>query len=248
MKVVIATPFYNGQAHTPYVSSLAVTLKALTMAKMEWDYYDLTGDSYVDRARNTLCARFLKSDFTDLVFIDSDMSWNVDGFVKLLASPYEITGGSYPAKNMWPNYTAKMVVDPVDNVPMGDVEHGLIEAEWLPGGFLRIKRSALEKMAARMPDNWYWSTFQTREPEKHTAFFECQTIDHERQGEDVAFCKRWREMGGRLWIEPHIDFGHFGMREFKGNLDLYLRQLKDQEKIREELFKITKVQEAANVI
>ena len=147
MKIAIATPFYNGQAHTPYVSSLAVTLKALTMAKIEWDYYDLTGDSYVDRARNTLCARFLKSDCTDLVFIDSDMSWDVDGFVKLLSSSYEITGGSYPAKNNWTDFTAKMVVDPVDNVPMGDAQHGLIEAHWLPAGFMRIKRSALEKFS-----------------------------------------------------------------------------------------------------
>lgn len=29
-------------------------------------------------------------------------------------------------------------------------------------------------------------------------------------GEDLAFCKRWKDMGGEIWAEPSVQLGHVG--------------------------------------
>jgi hypothetical protein len=216
-KLLIATPFYNSAGFAPYIASLVETTKLLTVAGVEWEYWQLTGDAYVDRARNTLCARFLKTGATDLLFIDSDMSWNLEGFNYLLKSPHEITGGAYPAKNSWEEWTANAIITLPDRKPLTDNE-GRIRAVSLPMGFTRIKRSAFEKMEAAYPNNWYWSDISKTMPEREKThnFFECPVIDNRRHGEDIGFCRKWIAMGEYLWIEPRIKFGHFGGQEWKG--------------------------------
>jgi hypothetical protein len=55
MKVVIATPFYEVKAFSPYIVSLMATMRLLTAVGIDWDFREISGDSYVHRARNTIC-------------------------------------------------------------------------------------------------------------------------------------------------------------------------------------------------
>ena len=41
--------------------------------------------------------------------------------------------------------------------------------------------------------------------------------------EDYAFCDRWREIGGQLWVYPDIEFTHTGNKSFTGNFHKYLK-------------------------
>jgi len=226
MKLIIATPFYEMKGYSPYITSLAVSLTALCKAGVEYEYWDLSGDSYVDRARNTICERFLESDGTDLLFIDSDMSWNVMGLVNILKSPFEITGAAYPVKNNWGEFGVKIDVFE-DGHPKVNLPTGLIKALWVPAGFLRIKRSALERIKAEYPHKKYEDI--NADPEnpkrKYTSYFECEIIDGQRYGEDVSFCKKWTDIGGEIWVEPRITFSHFGLKEWEGNYHEYLHNL-----------------------
>ena len=57
--VIIATPFYEVKGYSPYIRSLVYTINALNMFRIPWRYFELSGDSYVDRAKNTLVHHFL---------------------------------------------------------------------------------------------------------------------------------------------------------------------------------------------
>ena len=36
--------------------------------------------------------------------------------------------------------------------------------------------------------------------------------------EDVAFCRRWRDLGGQIWCDPDIDLHHHGSKVYTGRL------------------------------
>jgi hypothetical protein len=234
MKLVIATPFYSMSAFTPYLDSLIPSISALNKSGIVWDFWDVSGDSYVDRARNTICARFLNSDYTHLLFIDSDISWNVEGLGQLLQSPFELTGGIYPCKNNWDSWTERMRYDK-DHAPIQEADTGLVEVEWLPAGFMLITKSCIEKIVSHYYDNWYHPDSGNTDAEKIYSLFECSIIDHVRQGEDVTFCKKWAAIGGKIYCEPRISFGHSGMKTYEGNFHEHLKASSEVERIRRAL-------------
>jgi hypothetical protein len=50
-----------------------------------------------------------------------------------------------------------------------------------------------------------------------------------KYGEDYSFCKRWRDMGGRVWVDPTISMGHLGTKIWKGRLaDCFVAPPKEQ--------------------
>lgn len=235
MKVVIATPFYEVKAFSPYIVSLMATLRLLTAVGIDWDFREISGDSYVHRARNTICDIFLKDpDATDLFFIDSDMSWNPEAFVNMCVLPDDVVGGTYPVKNAWEQWTSipKLHV----NEATGQNElHGrkvgndtsLIEAQVLAGGFLRIKRSVLERFKKHYPDLKYTepSTDPSDPQHEYAEYFFAGKIEGQFYGEDHSFSKRMREMGTKMFIYPNVNLTHWGYKGFEGNYHNTLKAL-----------------------
>lgn len=232
MKVVIATPFYELKGFSPYITSLQATLRLLTASGIDWRFMELSGDSYVHRARNTMCDAFLQDpDATDLFFVDSDMSWNPEAFVHMCLQPEELVGGAYPVKNCWeawtsiPHWQEENGENVLKGRPLGDGT-ALIEAFVLAGGFLRIKRSALEKFRSHYPDLWYAEPSSSpQEPGKRfTQFFGAESVDHRFFGEDHMFSKHMRDMGIKMYIYPNVNITHWGYQQFPGNFDQFLKK------------------------
>jgi len=221
MKLLIATGFYNlAAAYSPYIASLVNTVKVLTLAGIEFDFLPHNGDSYVDRFRNTVCAKFLEGDYTDLLFIDSDMDWEVGAINRILMAPVEVVGGVYPMKNNWDQYPVGLQTHP-DGKPKGDPKTGLLKADWVMAGFLRIKRTCLEKMQEAYADTVYQDvSADPAKPDRvYYKFFETRLGIG---GEDMTFCQRWRDIGGEIWLEPRITFGHYGVKGWQGNYHEFL--------------------------
>jgi glycosyltransferase involved in cell wall biosynthesis len=238
MRVVIATPYYEMKGWSPYIMSLVATTRMLTIMGIEWEYYELSGDSYVERAKNTLCARFLEDSMaTDLFMIDSDMQWNPESFLKMLFVPEEIVVASYPQKNRWESWTSipQWVKKPGEDesnklytiykqLPDGSA---IIKSAFLAGGFMRIKRTALEKFRDAYPEMSYKdSAADPSAPDRlYTEFFACERKDNLRWGEDRVFGSRMQGIGIEPWIYPNVDVSHFGVKGWSGNFDTYLRSL-----------------------
>lgn len=225
-KLAIFTSFYSHYAYAPYVISLAQTLGVLSRLGVKWDYLARPSDFHIERAvNNTLTEIMERDDFTDILLLDSDESWDPAGVVRLLLHPEEIVGASYRMKNNWNEYVGQVKCK--DGAPQGKMlpdGTALLEAVRVAGGFMRIKVSALRKWAAAYPE------LVSEEPDgKKVQFFSRAIIDGEMACQDMAFCKRWLDIGGTLWIDPNVKVNHWGMECHHGDLDAHLRGKKKEQ-------------------
>lgn len=207
MNLLIATGFYEMKGFSPYISSLVQTLSFIYKnLKLNVDFWELSGDSYVDRMRNTIANKFLESDYTDLFFIDSDMAWNIESFLRILTADADIVGAGYPCKNNW-DFFGCLVINDENGKPIKN-NKGLIKADGVPTGFMKIRKAVFDGLTKEYPDSYYiengkkvWDFFSRIQP----------------FGEDMSFCKRWRDIGGEIYIEPDCNIGHFGVKGWYGN-------------------------------
>jgi len=224
VKLVIATPFYEVKGYSPYIVSLLNSIRLLTQLGIEWDYYEISGDSYVDRAKNTLVNRFMDSDFTHIMIIDSDMYWEISGFGRMIQHIIHgcpLVGAAYPCKNMWgffgcfPNYD-----DETGLVKGREYGNGLrlIDMNIMPGGFIIYSREALEKTKPFI--KIYYDMVNDI---NYYEYFRCSIEDKNvRIGEDVYFQKRYKQAGGILWLEPDVTIKHMGIQAWEGNYQQFL--------------------------
>lgn len=227
-KVILFTNFHEYLGYAPYARSLAATITAFERLGVRWDYWQRAGDFHPDRAVNATLSEFMKSDATDIIMIDADESWEAVGVFRLLSRPEEIVSGSYRMKNNWDTYVGKLKLR--DGRPIGKIlpdGTALLEAERVPGGFLKICKTALIKFHEHYKDLISKDTGQ-----EYIPFFERIKVNGEVHSQDYAFSRRWVEMGGQLWIDPNIKISHWGWTEHVGDLDKQLRQPSIEESIK----------------
>ena len=134
--ILIASAFYEVKAYSPYITSLLSSLRVLQEAGVKYSYVEISGDSYVDRAKNALVNKFLKSHHTHLMIIDSDLGWEVEGFGRLLKAAMagaEVVGGAYLCKGDWNTYAVTPVLEDsqyVGNTISGSIAFNVLS---LPG-------------------------------------------------------------------------------------------------------------------
>ena len=102
-KLFLATPMYGGQNAGMFAKSIADLVTVCFSQGIECRLYFLFNESLITRARNYCVDEFMRSGFTHLLFIDSDIGFNPHDMVGLLAmqgddSPYDIIGAPYPKK------------------------------------------------------------------------------------------------------------------------------------------------------
>lgn len=227
-RLVIFTSFYKHQGYAGYIHSLALTGMVFSKLGIEWDYWPYSGDFHVERALNKALTLFMKSDATDFLCIDSDEAWDPAGLLRLITRPAEIIGGAYKKTNKWHEYTCAIKTD-ANGAPIGELVNGepVLECDRLPAGFLRITKPVLQKFSEAYPERWYWDTDdQTGEKLKVHQFFTTSLRDHEMFSQDYNFSEDLKSLGVRLWLEPNITIGHFGIVEHVGNVDKSLRENK----------------------
>ena len=95
----VATPMYGGQNHGLYMKA-CLDLQGLCMQYgIQIKFSFLFNESLITRARNYLVDEFLhRSDCTHLLFIDSDINFNPQDVVAMLALDKDVIGGPYPKK------------------------------------------------------------------------------------------------------------------------------------------------------
>jgi hypothetical protein len=217
-KVMFATPSYDRTVCVEYVMSMMQTVVDLQAMGIENTLMIVGGDCFVDRARNMLCHEFLKSDATDLFFIDADLGWDVAGVHSLLSREEEIVAGVYRKREDFEVYPVRF------DRPSPIRDDGLVECDGAPTGFMRIKRSALEALEGRVPvymqdgkriNSFFWSGIQ----------YEIKTDETQFWGEDFLFSKAWRQLGKPIFIDPNINFMHVGRKQWRGNYLEFQKQL-----------------------
>ncbi len=231
MKVIFAIPTIDGTIKAPCMLSLLVTQRLLQAAGIDYDVHILSDCPYLSVARNTMAAWFLADpDATDHFFIDYDIGFDETKVLEILKRPEGIVGGVYPLKQDQLQFPVQIRTQ--DGVPLG--RDGLIEGELQPTGFMRIKRGVYEHMAQAHPELKYVENVvgilamdgeREREFQEAYDFFGFGPYGRKFRTEDYAFCQRWRDLGGTVWVYPNINFVHIGRKAYKGNYHEFLMRL-----------------------
>lgn len=172
-KLFIATPMYGGMSHGMYVKSCLDLQNVMIRYGVEIKFSFLFNESLITRARNYLVDEFLRSECTHLLFIDSDIHFNPQDVIALLALDKDVIGAPYPKKSInWnnvahaartqpdlpPGELENVVGDYVFNVVKGTKQFTVtepLEVLEIGTGFMMIKRQVFEKMEKQYPQLRY---------------------------------------------------------------------------------------------
>ncbi|CAB4162912.1 hypothetical protein UFOVP787_177 [uncultured Caudovirales phage] len=178
-KIMVATPMYGGQCAGMFNRSMSDFSALCANYGIPMQIYYLFNESLITRARNYCVDEFMRSDAQHLMFIDSDIGFNPQDIIAMMAlqvqdERYDIIGGPYPKKCIsWekiklavdkgiadndPNILEKFVGDFVFNPKGGQQTIRIdepVEVLEIGTGFMMITKNALQKFADSYPQYNY---------------------------------------------------------------------------------------------
>ena len=245
---MVATPMYGGACAGLFAKSIADLAALCTQYGVSLQMYFLFNESLVTRARNYCCDEFMRSEATHMMFIDSDIGFNPQDVIALLAladndSEYDVIGGPYPKKCIsWekikhavdkgvadkdPGVLEKYVGDYVFNPKNGQANIPLnepVEVLEIGTGFMMIRKNTLKKFAEAFPQYAYKPDHVRTEhfdgTRKIMQFFQAE-IDPKSErylSEDYWFCQKIQELNMKTWFCPWMQMSHVGTYIFGGSL------------------------------
>ena len=241
MKAMFATPCYISAVSMNYVTSLYEM--ALHNQRFGLDsILHMHSESLITRSRNKMLIRFLADEsLTHLFWIDSDIAFKPQSVCRLLLADRDIAAGVYPMKSMnWPaaglpaGTTRAQFEDRYTEYPFNPIGHGnekvsayadaddFVEVAEAPTGFMCIKRDVILRMMQHYPELNYVPDGPPNNPEAHLHWllFDCMVDPDSGRylSEDYAFCHRWRNMGGKVWVDLQCKLVHLGQHNYRGDL------------------------------
>jgi hypothetical protein len=210
-KLFIGIPAYDGKINIKLAYNIAALMPKAMQFGIAVNMGDVSGCSIITMARNQLVHEFLKSDATELLFIDSDVIATPDDILRLMAqsSGKDITAGAYPRRAKDRYFFADLYFD--ENKDL-EFDGSLMRVERVGTGFMLIQRHVLEKMVADHPE-WMYEF----KDEQICSVFDFALKDGKYVGEDYLFCDRAREHGFKIHIDVDISLPHVGTDTFENN-------------------------------
>lgn len=168
-KLFVATPMYGGQNVGMYMKA-CLDLQGICMQYgIEIRFSFLFNESLITRARNYLVDEFLRSGYTHLLFIDSDIHFDPNDVLALIALNKDVVGAPYPKKSInWRNIATAMARNPTITPGELDALTGDYVFNPIPGtkqfkvteplevmeigtGYMLIKREVFDKFREAYP-------------------------------------------------------------------------------------------------
>lgn len=217
VNVLIATPGRNMEAE--YVKSLVQTVSYLNQVGITYmflnEYSSMVssareattmGDTYLDPFNNQPVRGNVTYD--KIIWIDSDIGWEITDFMKLYESDKDIVAGLYFNEKMVPMFSVSVedAATEIDRILKSNKEEEIFAAGF---GFIAMKQGVFENM--KRP--WFESLFE-----------KMVSDDGEKEifipyGEDFAWCKKAKQAGFKIYLDPTISLSHY--KKVKVRLDNY---------------------------
>lgn len=204
--VLIATPGEN--MVSAYVQSLVDTTRVLNEKGISYQLLTKSG-SFVPSTRELTATDTFshnwatreiasgKYTYNKIIWIDSDIEWTPEDFLKLYYSDLDIISGLYQTN---PNGTVAVnLTDPLGRPTLVNKVHFLlwdvpVEVGGVGFGFVAMKSGVFEKM------NRPW--FKIREVQWDNLDFKVN------MGEDYSWCEGAKEAGFKIWVDPLVKLKH----------------------------------------
>ena len=243
-KIFVATPVHS-ECSIHYTQALLKFQKQCMMNSIMVSF-SLLKSSLVTQGRNLCVANFLKdpTNYTHLLFIDSDIDFKFDTIMKMLKFDREVIATPYPMKHIhWDQIWDRVQKGKIKNIEQLKraghafpiklenqkgkeipVVDGVIEVSHAPTGCMLIKKEVFDKMIKAYPnDKIEQATIVNGKAlidEYNYNFFDTIHDPETRKyyGEDFGFCKKWTAIGGKCYCYVSDDITHVGEYAYNGKL------------------------------
>lgn len=220
MKIFVAIP---GRSHSLDFNVTACLMEEHEIAsqvgvKLHFDLFPSSGG--IADGRNFLVEDFFKSGCDKMVFLDSDITFEKGSLLKLALKPVDFVGGAYRYKQPVETYPIRFLKEVEEGANMWADQNGLIEVDGLPFGFLCLSREVFRKFDEKYPERIKSNFGRTT-----NAYFQLPIMDGILWGEDYMFCKEWRAMGGKIFLDPELELTHWDFKpvSYKGHIGNWLK-------------------------
>jgi hypothetical protein len=253
MRLLVATPVHS-EVSMHYAESLLTLQGTGHSLGLVIDFL-LLKSSLVTQGRNLCVSNFLnKKEYTHMLFIDSDISFDPSSVFKLLRCNKDVISIPYPMKTINWNKVHGRIQDQKDininnlsksgfmfPIKVEDqqsitVSRGIMEVTHAPTGFMLIKKEAILKMVEKYPHLKIKQPTiingETKDTENLWNFFDTwfEQETNKYYGEDFAFCQKWRDIGGKCYCYVDDFITHVGEYSFEGK---FIDELMNTRKIDE---------------
>ena len=224
----VGIPAYGCRVHTHFAMSLMKLQTAMAKKGIRMTTELMGNESLITRGRSILAEKFLRSEATHFLFIDSDIVFHEDTIVRMLESGHDIVCGPYAKKGI--TYTDIMALKnptPLDlqahaigyNINFmkqkdHPVKKGFMEVLEAATGMMLIRRHVLETLRQKHTDLVVQNDIPgSRDmlPE-YCLLFDTKICPTSRRflSEDYAFCALARDAGFKVMIDCTARLGHVG--------------------------------------
>jgi len=239
---------YGGQASGLFTRSMVDLSIKCTRYGIPMRFYSLFNESLIPRARNYIVDEFLRSEASHFIFIDSDIGFNADDVIAMMAiqisdpDKYNVVTAPYNKKTIaWekvklavnsgkvdnpfdlPKYAGDFVLNQVEGKTNFRLDEP-VQVQEAGTGFMMITRNTLETYSDTFPEYKYFPDHIRSDnfdgSREITAFFDCVIDPDSRRylSEDYFFCRNITKIGMKVWMCPWMELIHVGSYNYSGTI------------------------------
>jgi hypothetical protein len=217
MTLMIGLPCMGGIVSEKTTLGLFNLGKALVRNNVHHGLLTLTNSSLITQARSKVANFFINNtEHEYLFFLDSDIGFNPEDVLKLMAHQVPIVSGAYPMKIIPERYCVDIV--------QPEERHGdLVKINGNGMGFVLIHRQVFLDIAKQYPNLKYIpSDYHSDTPhtpaEMNNSYH--YFAEHQSQNgfmsEDKSFFHRAQSVGYSIWLDTTIKLNHTGYHIYQG--------------------------------
>ena len=230
--------------HTEFAMGVMATLLQIQKSSdINMVVNPIVFESLISRARNAAAAFSLQDDFSHLLFIDSDITFEANDVFKLIKADKDVAVGVYPKKY----YNSDKLESLAQNSPevFNDKSEWkalatdfstefnsqalykarcgeMFTVDYAATGFMLIKTGVFRKIIDKRPDLKYTNDVDgyMSAGDNFYDFFKVGVNQSNKkyESEDYGFCQLWRSLGGEIHVLPEIKLTHTGRIHYPGDI------------------------------
>ena len=180
-------------------------LESWGAAKNVITYYPSTGSAECGQDKIVQFAKRMIPRPTHILFVDYDVLPRPSTLVKLINHDKDIISGVYPTTQKCKIGWCLSKDEPFSPMPIMDLPNNPFKASVVCNGMMLVRTEVFDKV------EWpYWRTEYK--------------VDGIKAGADIYFCKKVKEAGYDLWVDPKLKCNHFKMVDLLGIAKTYIKE------------------------
>ena len=237
VELYVATPCFGCRLNAAYVACLLQLQGECMKRGISMACQLLGNESLVQRGRNILIEQFYQSNAKFLLFLDADLAFSADAILDRLlpfarAHPQAVVTGVYPKKSYDFGRIQKDSTEPIHmqtvdfNINIveqnAQIEDGFVRVLDSATGCMMIPRDVITKMKDAHPELKCVNDIQPgiHPVKEYVAVMDCMIDDVSRRylSEDYAFCRRFQNIGGEIFVDLASGMCHIGTHTYSGDI------------------------------